>query len=337
MEKVICIGSATKDIFISLKETKIIDTPEDLTAQKLMCFEYGAKIYAESFRENIGGSAVNVATGLELCGIKPFVFSRVSKSESGKWILKQLSKKNIKKNYIQKSGNVETEISLVLSDTDKDDHVVFRTGDSVELFDVEKALSKFKESVELIYVGSQKKDWKTSFAKMSEFAKEKSATLALNPSSYQIENHSPELIEILPSVDILFLNKDEAIELVQKGKNMTEEDVAGLGKGLVNSGSNIVVITDGKNGADLFSEKESFHAPSLATKVIDTTGAGDAFTSGFISAYVRQEDLADCLLWGLANSSGTVSLMGATEGLLDEQTIRKIVSGQRNLIQQHIK
>lgn len=333
MQKVICIGSATKDVFVSVEKAKIIETPEDITAQKLMCFEYGAKIYAKSFRESIGGSAVNVATGLRLCDIRPFVFSRISKSETGKWILKQIAKRGIKKNYMQKNGKVQSEISLILTDTSLDDHVVFRTGDSVELFDVEKAIKKFNETVELIYVGSQKQGWEKSFGFISEFSKSKSATLALNPSGFQIENDSEVLFEKLKEVDILFVNKDEAIELVQRAKGGNEGNVKNLGTILRDSGCSTIVITDGESGAYLFSDEESLFAPTLASKVVDTTGAGDAFASGFLSAYVKQESFSDALLWGLANSGGVVSATGATLGLLEEQEISKIASNNKEKIQ----
>lgn len=333
MQKVICIGSATKDVFVSVKNTKIIDTPEDITSQKLMCFEYGAKIYAQSFRESVGGSAVNVATGLELCNVKPIAFSRVSRNETGRWILKQIAKRGIKKNYMQKSGKLQSEVSLILTDTSHDDHVIFRTGDSVELFDIQKAINKFQETAELIYIGSQKKGWEKSLDFVSEFAENKSATLALNPSSFQIKKCSKDLFKRLAKIDILFVNKDEAIELIQRAKGKSIDDVKKLGESIRESGCSTIIITDGPDGAYLFTEDESLHAPTFASNVVDTTGAGDAFASGFLSGYVKQENIADCLLWGLSNSSGVVSMTGATIGLLGEQEIRKISDKNKDKIQ----
>ncbi|MEA1926110.1 MAG: carbohydrate kinase family protein [Patescibacteria group bacterium] len=329
MKKIICIGSVTRDIFISLKETKIIDTPEDLTSKQLMGFEFGAKIYADDFREEVGGSAVNIGFGMLLCGIKPFVFSRTSKSESGKWILKQIGKMKLKKNYMQRNGRKESETSVILTDKKHKDHVIFRTGDSVELFDVKKALKKFREKVDLIYVGSQKTGWNENFLAIIEFAGNKKAPVAFNPSSYQIENDAEKIVKFLSGVKVLLVNKDEAIELVRNVNGKASNDVAYLSNQLLGKGCEIVVITDGSRGAYAADDKDLFHIPTKTVKVVDTVGAGDAFASGFLSSLLKDNDLKMSLVWGVVNSAGAVSKCGATKGLLTEKELRN--AGKKHL------
>ena len=138
MKKVICIGSITKDVFLSTKEGELIENSENITAQKLIGFEFGAKVYADSYREALGGSSINVAAGLLQCEMLPLVFSRVSNSDTGDWFLKQVGKEKLKKRFIQRNGVLESEISIIISDSVHNDHVIFRTGDSVERFDLKK-------------------------------------------------------------------------------------------------------------------------------------------------------------------------------------------------------
>ena len=76
MKKIVCVGSATKDIFLEINENKIIDNSQDITAKKLVAFELGAKVYASHCFERLGGSAVNVAAGLTKAGMRAFVFSK---------------------------------------------------------------------------------------------------------------------------------------------------------------------------------------------------------------------------------------------------------------------
>jgi sugar/nucleoside kinase (ribokinase family) len=70
MEKIICIGSSAKDIFFPTNEGKIFETPKDITSQRKIAFELGAKYHIENRFESLGGCAVNVACGLRRLGIE---------------------------------------------------------------------------------------------------------------------------------------------------------------------------------------------------------------------------------------------------------------------------
>ncbi len=323
MKKIICIGSATKDMFLEINEGKIIDNPKDLTAQKLISFEFGAKIYANSFRQELGGSAVNVATGLHACDFRAFVFSRSSKSEVGKWIQKQIGKRKLKKNYFQQNSGLESEITVIISEKKHKDHVIFRTGDSVEQFDVKKALNKFREKVDWIYVGSQKKGWKKGMSEIIKFSKQKKAQIAISPSGYQIEKNAKELLSVLGKCQIVFMNKDEAIEILINAEGKIKNNIKYIISRLGTYVANILVVTDGKNGAYVLDNKKILHIPTQAVSIVDTVGAGDAFASAFIASYANEKDAKKALAWGIANSGAVLSKQGATNGLLKRKQLRK--------------
>ncbi|MEA2006886.1 MAG: carbohydrate kinase family protein [Patescibacteria group bacterium] len=324
MKKIICIGSATKDIFLEIREGKVVENSEDLTAQKLISFEFGAKIYAQGFREELGGSAVNVASGLHKCGFRTFVFSRSSKSQTGKWIIKEIGKRKLKKNYFQQTGGGESEIAVVISERKHKDHVIFRTGDSVQQFDVRKALNKFREKVDWIYIGSQKKGWSKKVDEIVKFSKERKAKIAINPSSYQVEKGSKKFLEMLSEFQVVFMNKDEAIELLQKAEGKVEDNIKYLFSKIKKYSPNVVVITDGVNGAYVLDNDEIISVSTQVKDVVDTVGAGDAFSSAFIAAYVNDQDSRRALTWGIANSGAVISKEGATNGLLKVSEMRRL-------------
>lgn len=322
MKKVICIGSATKDMFLEIEEGRIIDNPDDLTAQKLISFEFGAKIYADNFHQELGGSAVNVATGLHACNFRAFVFSRSSKSEVGKWIQKQIGKRKLKKNYFQQTGGVESEITVVISEKKHKDHVIFRTGDSVQQFDVKKALNKFREKVDWIYVGSQKKEWRRRMDEIIQFSKQKGAQIAINPSGYQIKEDAKKLLSIFGECQIVFMNRDEAIEVLMNAEGKTKDDIKYIFSRLQKYITNVLVITDGKNGAYVSDNEKILHIATQAVSVVDTVGAGDAFSSAFLASYANEKDVKKALTWGIANSGSVLSKQGATNGLLKARQLR---------------
>ena len=68
MKQVICIGSGSKDIFFPTTEGITQETPDDLTAQKKIIFELGAKYHIDNRFESLGGCAVNQACGLRRLG-----------------------------------------------------------------------------------------------------------------------------------------------------------------------------------------------------------------------------------------------------------------------------
>lgn len=321
MKKVICLGSATKDIFIMIDRIKILDNPKDLTAKKLMAFEYGAKIYADALMEELGGSAVNVATGLNQAGCCSFVFSRTDRSASGQWIQKQIGHRKIKKNYLQENGGQKSEVTIILVDSRTIDHVIFRTGDSINNFNIEKAIRSFQEKCDWIFIGSQKESWEKNLTQMVAFAKSKKALIALNPSSFQLEKAAKKLVEYLKHIEILFLNRDEAIELIKRMNKRVKDDPQELLKKILAFGPSVVVITDGEKGAYAANHEGQFFLDIAAKHKVDAVGAGDAFTSGFMASYMDNQKVKNALAWGIANSAGVVSAIGGTKGLLTQKQL----------------
>ncbi len=323
MKKIICYGSATRDIFVNMKETRVVENKEDVTAKKLMAFEFGAKEYAQGFDEAIGGGAVNMAASLAKMDLKPFVFSRVSRGEDGKWITKRISRAGIKKNYMQQTGGGNSEISVIISDKKNRDHVILRTGDSVIKFNLEKALEKFREKVEWLLISSQREGWQEDFEKIIDFAKEKKARIALNPSSFQTGGDVQSLVDFMKNLEILFVNRDEALEIIKKAKGEVEDEPGALLENLKKFGARVNVITDGENGAYAMKDEEKYYLPAAKVEKGDTVGAGDAFAAAFLAGYAESEDIQKALCWGITNSASVVSRLGAANGILKKKEVKK--------------
>ena len=111
--------------------------------------------------------------------------------------------------------------------------------------------------------------------------------LSFNPgallSSYGLE----ALEKILKRTDILFLNQKEVTLLT--GRSC--DDGANL---LVKMGVPFVVVTLGKGGSKLYTENGIIKSPAIKLESVDTTGAGDSFAAGFVSAFFKQKDLIKC-------------------------------------------
>lgn len=320
MKKIICIGSVTKDVFVLLKKSRILPGSTQ-TEKELMAFEFGAKEYAEGVTEKLGGNGANAAAGLALFGYRTFLFAAIGKDETGKWIEKKLAKFKIKKNYLQKKSGFQSESSVIVADLEKVDHIILRTGGSAVAFDYEKAIKNFKEKVDFITLASQKENWQNNFKLIKNFAKRKGARLAINPSGYQIAKTPKELVGVLGEFELVFLNRDEALELVEKVNGKAKDDPVELIKELINLGAKKVIVTDGPGGAYVGADQNFWFIPTPKGRKYETVGAGDAFLSGFVAGFLETGDLKKALSFGMASSSSVVAEVGATEGLLKKKEL----------------
>ena len=101
----------------------------------------------------------------------------------------------------------------------------------------------------------------------------------------------PGLIDLLRMTDIFAPNASEAQQLT--GAATAEEALKGLAEFCP-----LVIVKCGAEGVLARRGSENWRLPAIAVNAIDTTGAGDCFNAGFLSAYLRGESIATSLQWG---------------------------------------
>lgn len=106
-------------------------------------------------------------------------------------------------------------------------------------------------------------------------------------------------------VDVLLIGDNE-VDLMFPGKSMKA-----AADQIRAQGVQIVVVKQGEKGATLFSEESEISQPAFKVLVNSTTGAGDAFDAGFISARVRGANLQDSLVYACAVGGLKVTGLGA--------------------------
>lgn len=325
--KIICVGSTSKDIFFPTDEGTIIETPEDLVSKEKIAFELGGKYRVADRYEAVGGVAANVSHGLARLGHVAACYSKIGKDEIGKWILEEFKQESVPTELLFVDGEVKTDLSAVIVLTQNGERTIFHNRDANEKLEISD--KKFAD-VSWVFVSALNGDWRENLKKVLLLKEKCGFSLAFNPGQHNIKEDAGLLLQVIAEVDVLLLNKDEAIELVmQTQKELPKErldDEMYLLRTLGRIGAKIIGMTDGKRGAWGFDGKEYWYCP-IHTKngVVDSTGCGDAFGSGFFAALLEGGSIDRALRQGMANSGSVVGAYGATAGLLKADEMKNII------------
>ena len=133
----------------------------------------------------------------------------------------------------------------------------------------------------------------------------------LNPAGTELKEKA-KLKALLDDVTVLALNKEEA-EMITQGSTLEE-----LARRL-STLSPVAIVSDGPNGVVATDGNQLVRAGMYEdVTVVDRTGAGDAFGSGFLSQFSQGKTLAESILFASANSTSVVTKIGAKEGILQK-------------------
>jgi len=265
--------------------------------------DVGGKIEVDEMLLVSGGGGTNTAAGFSRLGLKTACVARFGDDLFGKYLLADLEKETFDKKYLIPRKGDNTDYSTILVNLDGGRTIlVYRGKTRIEetIFPWE-ALSETK----WLYIASIEGNVDL-LTKVVDQAKEKGVLVALNPGSRELKDKE-KLQALFPKIEALILNREEA-EMFG-----TQE--------IINSGTKIVVVTNGKQGAKLFSKEKKLFAESFSGPALDETGAGDGFSSGFVGGLVKEFPLEKALKLGMSNGHSVVTKLGGKAGLLYENEI----------------
>ncbi len=329
--KVICVGSSSKDIFFPIEEGTIIETPEDLEAQEKVCFETGAKYRAKERYEAVGGVAANVAHGLAKFGIHAACYSKVGNDDTGEWIINTLKKAGVETSTFLTDEHVRTDLSAIVVLKQNGERVIFHNRDANDRLEI---LDDHFPETNWMLISALNGNWKKNLEKLIALKEKHNLCLALNPGQHNIKDDAKAILEAIRSVNVIVLNKDEAIELLLASDIPTDSDRKDrmnneefLVQSLHKAGAKIVALTDGRRGAWASDGHSLFHSDILPdVKAVDMTGAGDGFTAAFLASVVEDLSLETALKFGIANGGNVVRFYGANTGHLTKDALESLES-----------
>lgn len=320
----VTIGSVLRDVTAYTTQGKIWRTPGDLTAQRILGFEYGAKVIVDSLQTFCGGGAANVAVSAASLGLQVAIVARIGADSEGAHLRATLRERGVHVATLQQDPKLPSGYSyLVCVGKNNHDHVafVYRGANDRLTLDL-KALKPIQPR--WVYITAQSGPrWANTLRDAYAFARQAGAHIAFNPGAKQLAEGKRGLERYLQATDVLIVNKDEAIELALSGVRVGKRHPGFLNKPLYllnilsEWGPKVVVITEGERGAHAISQGKVVRILAVRRRVVDTTGVGDAFGAAFVAGYLHTRgDLQRSLQWGAHNAAANLTKVGAQSGIL---------------------
>ncbi len=302
--KILAIGKTVQDVFLQSdefdphKEGKVMYTHLPL----------GLKMEVDHVTFSTGGNAGNVAVTLARQGLHVDYMWTLGLDPASETILRELDHEGVNTSHTVQKEKYQAGYSTILIATNGERTILNHRGVSTDKTGKDLDMKAVKEA-DWVYPTSLADGGVDLLGKIIGHAANAGTKVMLNPAGPELAEPA-KLKGMLEDVEILCVNKEE-MQMLVEGNTMEELVMHALNYvqvAIVSDGPNGVVASDGKTivKAGMYED----------VKVIDRTGAGDAFASGFLSQWVQGKSLVDSIVFGSANSTSVVRYIGAKTGIL---------------------
>jgi 5-dehydro-2-deoxygluconokinase len=307
------------------------------TSVDLYAEQNGAKLEdVQSFRKYVGGSATNIAVGTARLGVKSAMLTRVGNEQMGRFVRRTLAENGVDVSQVGfDPEHLTPYVLLAVRDID-DFPRIFAYGEAADLAVEESDVDQdfIASSKALLVTGTSlsRSGSRAASLKAIEAAKEAGTLVAFDldyrPVFWGVASHeqggkmfvaSEEVTEVyrsvLPSCDLVVGTEEEI--RIAGGSTETREALRSIrelsGATLVlKVGAMGAIVFPGEIPADL---EDGVRVPGFPVEVFNSVGAGDAFMSGFLSGWLREEPLEECLRLGNACGAIVVSRHGCSPAM----------------------
>ncbi|MDO8536742.1 MAG: carbohydrate kinase family protein [bacterium] len=312
----ICIGDCTIDAFIKLQEASVHCGLNHENCQ--LCMSFANKIPYESLIVVPAvGNASNVAVGARRLGLDTAILTAVGGDHFGEQILEVYRKEKVSPEFVRVNKHKPTNYHFVLNF--RAERTILIKHNDYEYNDPRKI-----GNTDWIYFSSIGEHTLPFHEKVAEYLERHPNTrMGFNPGTFQLKFGARRLKRIYKRTQVLFVNREEA-GLILETKKL---DILPLCAGLHKLGPKIVVITDGPKGAYASNGVSNYFMPAYPDPKppISRTGAGDAFSTGFLTALIYGRPVHEALQWAPIESMHVVQYFGAQTGLLSKPALARLL------------
>jgi len=266
----------------------------------------GEHIPIKEFHEFPGGSAANTIVGLARLGLKTGFIGAVGNDKEGEFLLNEFKKFGVDIEGID-ILNGHTGIIIGFVD-DNGERTLYPYPGVNDLVGFRKEYFRYLENTRYLHLSSFVNDKQFDVQKKLVRLIPEKTKISFCPSDLYARKGMDELLPIIERTSIIFLNETEIREIT--GKSYREGSSI-----LIENDADIVVVTLGKRGCYIKNLDSEYRISAFHTRVVDTTGAGDAFNAGFLYGIINGKSLEESGRIGNWIASKCIEKFGARAGL----------------------
>ena len=310
-KKILGIGNAIVDVFVKVDDDFLFKNKLIKGSMKLI-----EKDQFESLKSTIkiekieaGGSVANTMAGIAYLEGCPSFIGKINSDEFGKIYKKSLEKIKVNFSYVEKNEDLSTGASIIFITPDSERTMCTYLGISSQLSKKDINEDHIK-SHEIIFLEGYLWDKGMSeemFKHVINLAKKNNIKIAMSLSDiFCVSRHREDFFKLLKNdLNILIGNENEINELMQK--NNLLDSINELKKF-----NKIIIVTRSADGSLAILNNEITNCESvIVEKILDLTGAGDLFASGFFKEYLNNSDIKKCLKTGSELAAQVIQKIGA--------------------------
>ena len=277
---------------------------------------------AEQFDRYFGGSPANISMNVSSLGATSALITKVGADGLGDYLKDKLITGGVEVSGVVTSEKYNTSIVLVTQSKESPDFIAYRNAEKyIQETDINKDLIANTKIVHLSTFALSAPVTRKTLVKIIKEAKQENKLISLDPNYrsqlWEGEEHGPSFIKrLLSDINIVKPSLDDAEALFGAGSS-PEEYIAKFH----DAGVELVILTLGADGIIVSTRNEKLKLDTLATEVVDTTGAGDAFWSGLYASLVDGDKLRTAVKVGNATAALALKQVGALADLPSKDQI----------------
>ncbi len=305
MFDVVTIGSSVVDIFIESTAFELDESQQRLVLRT----DQAEKVEVDSFKVTTGGGGSNTAVGLARAGFRTAVVSELGTDTWSQLVLNDLEKEEVDTSLLIHERLEETGGSVIFTIPNGGRTIMVHRGASSMLdpHDIPAPVLAQSGWIHLTSIAGRLDTLNTIFSVITN----QKRRFSWNPGKAEIKllvDGQLDLGSLLGMV--LFVNQSEweALDTVQAQLHQHFRQI---------------IVTKGKDGGEVYQDGQSvYRYQSPQVKIINETGAGDSFASGYVAALINGLELKTQIAWGQKNATSVIQQQGAKAGLLTEADLQ---------------
>jgi sugar/nucleoside kinase (ribokinase family) len=270
----------------------------------------GGKYFTDHFYESLGGGATNVALGLQSHGIRTALKTIIGKNSFKPFVVQKLQESGV--SYLHsKIENNHLNISCILLAPNGEKTVINYQSPHQHMFTQPDDFTSLLRA-KTFYVANLPDVSFYDKVKLLSYLRKNNKQIVLNLGVRDCRRDKDQLAELIENVDVLIVNGYEYADMIKKRYDMLDFHQNVVELYLPSFMNRTVVITDGEKGSYGYHNGKVFYQQSIRPQtIVDSTGAGDAYSAGFIASYIKTGDTEKAMHSGARYACHILGKIGA--------------------------